>query len=222
MTPRREHKGAGLELLQGDLSMNFFIILMVILAALSIAAVATVTDGFRSNVEIEADPDRPLALINSWAPTRSLRPRLLVREGVVYRMQLDAFARNFAAGERFLPSTGIDASNHLPDDPDPAAHRIILQLLSNPVPDTLYSWSLPAEAFAQDADAPLPAAILSEIEAEGAYDIYLSEGEGEEAAWDLAAYLTLLNKRVTFRYVRKGQFAFQRRSNRFTFVDVYK
>ena len=44
MTPRREDKGAGLELLQGDLSMNFFIILMVILAALSIAAVATVTD----------------------------------------------------------------------------------------------------------------------------------------------------------------------------------
>jgi len=222
MNPQRGRRGPVLELLQGDLSMNFFIILMVILAALSIAAVATVTDGFRTKVEAEADPDLPLALIKSWAPTRSLRPRLYVRDGVIYRMQLDQFAQSFARGERFLPASGIDASNHLPADPDPAAHRIYLQLLANPVPDTLFTWSLPASAFAQGAEAPLPEPVQAEIEAEGAFDIYLAEGEDEAAAWDLAAHLTLLNKRVTFLYVREGLFAFQRQSGRFTFVDVYK
>lgn len=217
-TPDHE-TDSGLGVLQGDLSMNFFMILMVILATLTIASVAVITEGFPVRMEREPPADPPLGLIKSWTPVRELRPKLLIRDGQVHRMQLDSFATLFAKGEKYAPELGIDASNHLPQDPDPTAHMLVLQLGSARLPEDLYSWRLPAEAFA--AKGELPAEVIAELQTMAAADIYLYEGD-EEAAWDLGARLSELNTRLDFHWLPKGLFGYRRQSGDFLFVDTYK
>mmetsp|Transcript_22853 Transcript_22853/g.38175 ORF Transcript_22853/g.38175 Transcript_22853/m.38175 type:complete len:218 (-) Transcript_22853:1984-2637(-) len=204
---------------QGDLSMNLFMVLLSVLATLAIAAAAVATEGFRKPMLSEPDRAVPELLSPGWSPVPQVRQRLIVRMDGLYLLDLDGRARALSKGEGFRLEGVTDSSRINSSDPDPQAHQLILILSAGSLPPELYHFHVPTDQILAGEMGP-------------EWDLLLDSGQEvdllvypdtDEIAWHIAS--ALYHNRSPFRLLfqsRKNQIGYQRSTKNFTFEDFYK
>lgn len=206
---------------QSDLAMNLFMVLMVALATLTATSAAVTTIGFKVRMSSEQTDDRPLGLVASWQPVLPVSPRLVVRNGMVVRLDMDRLAESFAVGRAFLPV--LNNSKQLEADPDPSAYKIELILLNDAIPKEVVAWEIAAGAFASEStDATLRQPFEQDVKRFEQFDVYVFPSH-DQVAWDIVMRLNKANKRYRLQFIdRNERLQFERASTRFTFEDMYK
>ena len=231
---RPETRAADDGVVQGDLSVNLFMILLVVLATLSVVSVLVSRVGLPGRHASEVDRAQPLAIVRSWQPVQPIQTRLLIRGGLVTRMRFDDFALAFARGEPLATEPpGVEGALLLEGEPGPGAVRLLLSLDSDrPPPAAFSAWTVPAAVFAEEEEpggaegggrgealASGPAAELAQGDG---FDLFVAPGD-ETAAWDIAAWLHAREKRFRFLFLpRKDIFAVERASSNAGFEEIYK
>lgn len=209
-------------LIQGDLSMNLFMVLLTVLATLSISIVAIVQDGFKINSKNDSTDALDLALVPGWSPVQSINPRIIVRDGYFMRLDLSAFASDFANGRVYAEEIpGFDNSNPLPNDPEPTAYRLAFLHGPGAFPEDMIAWKLSFSALGPNSNENIPPEILNEIMQYSRADIHIYPNT-EQNAWDFVAFLyqNRIGYRLLFR--KKNLLQFGRSSKNFSFEETYK
>ncbi|MEM7439421.1 MAG: hypothetical protein AAF393_07470 [Pseudomonadota bacterium] len=150
MKPRRnlvpsQQDNSGLALAQGDLGVNLFIVLLVVLATLTVAQVSSTSEGYltpykRGQTEVPKGPP-PLG----WQPVLPVvYPKLIARKGQLHLLDMTGVARAFAAQEPMdLGADARDTSRMRENDAEPSAHTVFLRFYSDTVPAAISRASLP-------------------------------------------------------------------------------
>jgi|GEM_PF-6999189 len=128
-SPSQSDKNAHLAITQGDLAVNLFIILLIILSALTLAQVSTSTDGYLAPFNSNASTDTDGAPAKSWQAILPIYPKVVVRGDTAYMVDLRKLAEAFAKDMTMeLGPDSRDTSRMLPGDPDPTAHTVFVRL----------------------------------------------------------------------------------------------
>lgn len=216
-------RGADTSLVQGDLAVNLFMVLLSVLATLSIAAAVVSSQGYPVKMQEEGAPERPRGLSRGWNPVQQLRPRLVVLEGHVALLTTAPLAEALVNGQPLMPDVpGYDASKPLTSDPDPSAFKVLLNFGPDPLPPELIRWQLPATAFGTAEAGPvLPSEVETLIEEAPAVDI-LVYPDNEELAWSLAAALHDRDVPFALLFQARPRLGFQRATPLYGFEMIYK
>ncbi len=133
----------GIALAQGDLSINLFIVLLIILSVLTVAQVSSGNQGYRAPYFQGSADDTVGPPVLGWQPLLPAYPKLVLRGGRVYLVDLGPLAAAFAAGAPLdLGPDVSDTSMPLADDLDPAAHQVFVRLADATFPAALTGASL--------------------------------------------------------------------------------
>lgn len=227
MKPKRHRhnisRGQGRDVAQSDLTINLFVSLIVVFAIL--AASSAITTGFKVAINpdhVEGDPP-PIAMVRSWRPVQPVSPRIVIRKGLVQRLDLDQLALGYARGAPFL--SDINSTTGDPEDPDPAAFIVDINLGEAMIPPELVAWSIPTRAFT-DPEAGDAAASRAAFDRElGVFEQFdlIVFPEQDVAMWHIASLLHSANKRFRVLYARNdAKLVFDRSSRYFTFEEIYK
>jgi hypothetical protein len=231
VTQRKKQRGdrpaiSGLELVQSDLSMNVFITLLSVLSVLTLAASSFMAaEGYQVPYKSEEPAQRTLALVRSWKPILQINPRIVVRDGRAYRLDMRPLALAFATTRPVIRSESFDDSTALLRlDPDPSAYRILIWLHQKGFPSELVAYSFDIADLAPDVGgkARIPDMLARDVNQYASIDIFFHANDAA-AFWTLAKLLT--DSHAPYRSVqmdRPNLFAFEYATSRFGFEDVYK
>ena len=212
-------------LIQGDLSMNLFIILLTILAILVFSSMKLSTTGFEVRFEKDNDDDQIEGVSRGWSPIQPIHHRLLVRESIITLFNPTPIAITFARGEENEFILRGNDKTRLPSNPDndPTAYVFSLGLSNKPVPKELTYWSTELESPDSTPRFSNPAAndFFSD---ENYFDIFIYPGS-EKVAWELSKFLT--KKRKIFFLINQSESSknfirYRRGSDLYTFESSYK
>lgn len=142
-------QGAGFAMAQGDIAVNLFVVLLVVLASLSIARLSHSPDGYVSPVARNAAPDQGAPPPLGWKKVLPTYPKVVVFGGRVHHLDLTALARAFAGDRRLDLGPGArDASRMIRRDLDPSAHKVILWFNQGRIPAPLIHDAVPLSRIA--------------------------------------------------------------------------
>jgi hypothetical protein len=214
----------GSSLVQSDLAMNIFMVMLVVLSVLSIASSVAVTQGFR----VDQKPDnaaRPVALVPGWRPVQPVNPRFVIRDGRVFRLDLTQLAMAISQDKNLPDSASLsDSSRTLTKDPDPSTYRVFLYLFKNVVPENLVNYSFDiSDIKVGEANAKtLPEQFVNDIKFSAGFDIFFFPGE-EANAWLLFSKLNKAGIVVRLLKLRQKEvFAIERSTSKHSFEETYK
>lgn len=212
MPKDRENPNA---LMQGDLSINLFMVLLSVLSALTILATVASSQGFRQPVRSEDAQNVPLALTRGWSPVPELRDLILVRADGLYMLDGMALADTFVTAGRLDPG---DNSRLFAQDRDPQAYHIQLAFYQGGIPDGYWSWHLDPQSLAADS---WPARWTDLLATGTPVDLAIYEG-GETFAWQAATQLYDNGQAFRLLFQARDQVSYGRKTSLFNFEDVYK
>lgn len=140
---------SGMALAQGDLAVNLFIVLVVVLSTLTVAKVSSRSDGFLAPYRRAVLSETPDALVTRWQPVLPVYPKLVAHDERVYLTDLTALARSFARAETLdLGPDVADTSRMREGDLDPSASTVFLRFYGKATfPEMLSAASLPLDAL---------------------------------------------------------------------------
>ena len=120
---------SGTALAQGDLAVNLFIVLLVILAILTLAEISSSSEGYLTPYRRSEPAATAGAPVLGWQPVLPAYPKIVLRGDSVHLVDLRALATAFAAEAPFDlgPDVG-DSSRMTGGDLDPVANRVFLRL----------------------------------------------------------------------------------------------
>ena len=140
---------SGATLAQGDLAVNLFIVLLLMLSMLTLAQVSAGAEGYltpyrRSMPDAEAGPP-----VLGWQPVLPTYPKLVVRRGSVYVFNATPLSRSFAANEAAdLGPHVADTSRRLSGDTDPVSYQVFLRFYDEiDFPEALSSGTMALDAL---------------------------------------------------------------------------
>ena len=120
---------SGSALAQGDLAVNLFIVLLVILAVLTLAEVSSENEGYLTPFRPSESALTVGPPVLGWQPVLPAYPKVVLRDDTIHLVDLRALAEAFAANTKLnLGNEAIDTSKMLNGDLDPMAHRVFLTI----------------------------------------------------------------------------------------------
>lgn len=212
MQTDEESQDRGLvSLAQGDLSINLFMSLLALLAALSIAALAAGREGFIAVTPFTATEDPAAAPIRSWQPVLPVHPKLVLRQSELHLLDATEIAQRFIESDGAASAAGYrDSSKSLPGDLDPSAFQVFLGL------DPTARW--PASLSAGKAEivegAPVNLEIFAgALDTTGRADLFLFPDDMAHAvevidalyAQDIAVRILKMPRNTVFGFVQSGR-----------------
>lgn len=143
---------SGMAMAQGDLAVNLFIVLLVVLSVLTVAQVSSNADGYLTPFRRSETAEALAAPSLGWQPVLPAYPKLVVRQGRVHLLDATALALAFAEGAPLvLPDGAVDNSKLLEGHLDPASFQLFVWLHDGGVPAPLSAASVPLNALEDDA-----------------------------------------------------------------------
>lgn len=157
---------------QSDLSVNLFIALLALLAALSITAFAIGRQGYLF-WSVSTVPEEPVgAPVAGWHVILPVHPKLVVRNGVLHIVDTTAVARRMASNSGVISFEGYrDTSKLLGSDPDPAGFQVFLRIDTDDWPSELSSAQIPLFELHQGND--IAAKFLAHLTDNRKIDLFL-------------------------------------------------
>lgn len=130
--PRENHTPtdtSGIASAQGDIAVNLFVVLLVVISLLSVTAASRSDQGFLSPLLHSSPSEMSAAPFKSWQPILPTHPKILVRGDYAYLLDFNDLAVAFAAGKKAgFGEFGFDTSRLLPNDPDPSGFEVSVLL----------------------------------------------------------------------------------------------
>lgn len=138
---------SGMAMAQGDLAVNLFIVLLVVLSVLTVAKVSSSSEGYLTPYQRGETATATSAPVLGWQPVLPAYPKLVLRNKVVHLLDLTGFANAFAAAAPMdLGADVQDSSKMLPGHLDPSSYQMFLRLYDDTgFPTTLSAASVPLD-----------------------------------------------------------------------------
>lgn len=224
MTDEFEPTGiADTSVVQSDLSVNLFMVLLAVLATLAITLTVVSKEGFRTYLTSEPASDEvPMALSHGWLPVQPLRQRLLVRRSGLWLLDSTAIARARLSGQRIADDIpGYDVSRPLYDDPEPSSYLVDFGFGPDEPVDEITAWHIESSKLSLGAIDTWPAQWFSFLVDTRQIELVIYPG-AEELAWHVAYQLYYEGATFRLLFQREQRLRYGRRTVDYTLEAIYK
>lgn len=218
-----DEDNSAFDVIQGDLAMNIFIVLLVVLSVFSLAASTTAIDGFKVDT-IPTKKESPLAALAGWNPVQPLQPKLLLREGVLYKLDTLKIAKNFYAGNKHLVTPELLVETKmLNEDRDPASYSNSFYFEGKNIPKIFVEYAIPVKYFSSNEAKEEGLDLLSvDLSKHSGLDLLYFPNQSKNAAKILTLLYEAGNTTRMISLSSDNSFTLNRSSSIYAFEDAYK